>query len=166
MFLKPLILGILSCGKIIRLPPPPLIYFCNLCSRYFERKIPGCFFLFRLASAFHQRDKLLGFAPKAAPQRAVAQGCALSASQIRAEESKQRLDVSENLFLRVCVRGGDPKSPIPGAVVCRWRCRSGLYRRGRPESSDLSRSAGGEAVNAQVCKACIRGFNSCPALQT
>ncbi len=27
-------------------------------------------------------------------------------------------------------------------------------------------SAGGEAVNAQVCKTCIRGFNSRPALQT
>jgi len=26
-------------------------------------------------------------------------------------------------------------------------------------------SAGGEAVNAQVCKTCIRGFNSRPALQ-
>ena len=25
--------------------------------------------------------------------------------------------------------------------------------------------AGGEAVNAQVCKTCIRGFNSRPALQ-
>jgi hypothetical protein len=30
---------------------------------------------------------------------------------------------------------------------------------------NCSKSAGGEAVNAQVCKTCIRGFNSRPALQ-
>ena len=29
----------------------------------------------------------------------------------------------------------------------------------------LPKSAGGEAVNAQVCKTCNRGFNSRPALQ-
>jgi hypothetical protein len=32
-------------------------------------------------------------------------------------------------------------------------------------AGDSLKSAGGEAANAQVCKTCIRGFNSRPALQ-
>jgi hypothetical protein len=33
------------------------------------------------------------------------------------------------------------------------------------DTANSSKSAGGEAANAQVCKTCIRGFNSRPALQ-
>jgi hypothetical protein len=32
-------------------------------------------------------------------------------------------------------------------------------------AGNILKSAGGEAANAQVCKTCIRGFNSRPALQ-
>ena len=53
----------------------------------------------------------------------------------------------------------------------RWRGGFFVFGSKLPDSSvvltfdSYSKSTGGEAANAQVCKTCIRGFNSRPALQ-
>ena len=58
-----------------------------------------------------------------------------------------------------------PPWPAIYQQMQRW-LRAGCFERLVEDTRILLREfAGGEAANAQVCKTCIRGFNSRPALQ-
>ena len=59
-----------------------------------------------------------------------------------------------------------PPWPAIYQQMQRW-LRAGCFERLVEDTRILLREfAGGEAANAQVCKTCIRGFNSRPALQS